>query len=72
MGVRFAVLGDSERECAEALTVLCRLLGAVPTNLPGQIASDRWIARAVPVALPDGQCLYVVTDQTPGSEGPGS
>ncbi|RAJ53766.1 hypothetical protein K388_05553 [Streptomyces sp. KhCrAH-43] len=34
MGVSYMVRGRTEAECQQALDVLCRLLGAVPTTRP--------------------------------------
>ncbi|MCY0928325.1 hypothetical protein OTB20_19410 [Streptomyces sp. H27-H1] len=58
MTLRFAVMADSQRECAEGLALL-RELGVDVTLLPAQLCGDRWIARAVP------------TPTAPASEGQG-
>lgn len=48
MAVRFAVQADSERECRQALELLCTQLGLEPALYPRQVTDDRWMARAVP------------------------
>lgn len=49
MSVRFAVQASTERECRQALELLCGQLGLVPVLLPRLLTDDRWMARAVPV-----------------------
>ncbi|MEW2415308.1 hypothetical protein AB0953_16555 [Streptomyces sp. NPDC046866] len=57
MGVRFGVMGDTERECAEGLALLAGLgVRLVVTQPPVLLAGDRWIARAVHMpAAPTGE-----------------
>ncbi|MEU5772697.1 hypothetical protein ABZ819_05250 [Streptomyces venezuelae] len=48
MSVRFAVQASTERECQQALELLCRQLGLEPVLLPRLLSDNRWMARAVP------------------------
>lgn len=48
MAVRFGVHADTERECQQALELLCAQLGLVPALMPRQVTNNRWMARAVP------------------------
>lgn len=48
MAVRFGVHADTERECQQALELLCAQLGLEPALRPCLLTDDRWMARAVP------------------------
>ncbi|WP_369211331.1 hypothetical protein [Streptomyces flavofungini] len=50
MAVRYGVQADSERECQQALELLCQLLGLEPVLPPRLLSDDRWMARAVPTS----------------------
>ncbi|MFE9736112.1 hypothetical protein ACFYO9_37300 [Streptomyces sp. NPDC005863] len=59
MSVRFAVQASTERECQQALELLCRQLDLEPALLPRLMSDNRWMARATP------------TQKTPTGDGRG-
>ncbi len=48
MAVRYGIQADTQRECQQALELLCQQLGLEPALPPRLLSDDRWMARAVP------------------------